>query len=204
MTTQTCLEKLKNIEVLDVATVGADGKPQVRNVSAFLFKSDAVYFFTARGKDFCRELLSDGNVQIMGYDAKTFEMIRLSAKVRPVEQESQRQMIDEIFASYPSLSGVYPRDTRYIGLVFKLQSGSIEYFNLSQEPIYREYLLYNGGQIPKKGYTITEQCIGCGKCAKNCPQGCIVAGKQYKIVQNNCLHCGNCFENCPVKAVERL
>lgn len=34
MTTQTCLEKLKNIEVLDVATVGADGKPQVRKVSA--------------------------------------------------------------------------------------------------------------------------------------------------------------------------
>lgn len=204
MTTQLCIEKLKNIEVLDVATVGTDGKPQVRKVSAFLFKDNAIYFFTARGKDFCRELLTDGNVQIMGYDAKTFEMIRLSAKAQPANQAMQKQLIDEIFSIYPPLSGVYPNDTRYIGLVFKIESGSIEYFNLSQEPIYREYLSYNGGALIEKGYEITDKCIACGKCAKICPQRCITKSKPYFINKNNCLHCGNCFEHCPVKAVKRI
>ena len=28
----------------------------------------ASIFFTARGKDFCRELLADGRVQILGYN----------------------------------------------------------------------------------------------------------------------------------------
>lgn len=62
-----------------VATVDSDGAPQIRNISAIHYEPDALYFFTARGKDFCKELLEDGRVQILCY-TRYKEMIRLSGK----------------------------------------------------------------------------------------------------------------------------
>ena len=64
MDAKTCLKKLEYVGVLAFATVDAQGNPQVRNISAVHYEPDALYFFTARGKDFCRELLEDGRVQI--------------------------------------------------------------------------------------------------------------------------------------------
>ena len=50
---------------------------------------------------------------------------------------------------------------------------------------------------------VMEYCIGCGTCARNCPQRCIESGKPYKIMQEHCLHCESCYERCPVQAVRR-
>lgn len=101
MDLQTCLKKLQYVGVLAFATVDGQGNPQVRNISAIHYEPDAIYFFTARGKDFCRELLADGRVQILGY-TKFKEMIRLSAKAAPVPEEGRRQWIDTIFSEHIS------------------------------------------------------------------------------------------------------
>ena len=50
---------------------------------------DAVCLFTARSKNFCRELLADGRVQILGY-TKHKEVIRLSARAFPVSPADMR------------------------------------------------------------------------------------------------------------------
>ena len=55
MDAQTCLNKLRYVGVLSFATVDGEGNPQVRNISAIHYEPDALYFFTARGKDFCKE-----------------------------------------------------------------------------------------------------------------------------------------------------
>ena len=60
-----------------------------------------------------------------------------------------------------------------------------------------------GAPTHLQGFQITDACIGCGKCARNCPQQCITPGKPYVINQEHCLHCGLCFENCPVRAIVR-
>ena len=52
MDAQTCLKKLGYVGVLSFATVDGAGSPQVRNISAIHYEPDAIYFFTARGKDF--------------------------------------------------------------------------------------------------------------------------------------------------------
>ncbi|MCD7771934.1 MAG: 4Fe-4S binding protein [Oscillospiraceae bacterium] len=202
MDAQTCLKKLQYVGVLEFATVDSDGNPQIRNISAIHYEPDGMYFFTARGKNFCRELLSDGRVQILGY-TRYKEMIRLSAKATPVSEEEQQKWTDTIFQEQPYLSNVYPGDTRKIGIVFEIHDAEIEYFNLGVNPIFRESYVIGNGKANPKGYFITDACIGCGKCVKICPQRAIEFGKPSVIHQEHCLHCGNCFENCPVKAIVR-
>lgn len=201
MNLQICLEKLQYVGVLNFATVDEDGSPQIRNISAIHYERDGLYFFTARGKDFCKQLLGDGRVQVLGY-TKYKEMIRLSGKAYPVENDMQEKWIDTIFTEQPYLANVYPGDTRKIGMVFAIKDATIEYFNLGVHPIFREtYVMGNAGKT-ERGYYITERCIGCGTCKKHCPQGCIKEGQPYYIEQEHCLHCGNCMEHCPVGAVE--
>ena len=203
MNLETCLKKMELVGVLAFATVDSDGAPQIRNISAIHYEPQALYFFTARGKDFCRELLEDGRVQILCY-TKYKEMIRLSGKAYAVADEEQIKWRERIFEEQPYLSNVYPGDTRDIGIIFCIDQGEVEYFNLGVKPIFRETYLLGNGIIKEKGYFITDSCIGCGRCAKNCPQTCIEKGAPYVISQRHCLHCGSCYEKCPVKAVKRL
>lgn len=58
-----CLGKLKNVGVLAFATVDRNGNPQVRNISAIHYEGTSLYFFTAKGKTFCKELETNPNVQ---------------------------------------------------------------------------------------------------------------------------------------------
>lgn len=203
MNLETCLKKMELVGVLAFATVDSDGAPQIRNISAIHYEPQALYFFTARGKDFCRELLEDGRVQILCY-TKYKEMIRLSGKAYAVADEEQIKWRERIFEEQPYLSNVYPGDTRDIGIIFCIDQGEVEYFNLGVKPIFRETYLLGNGIIKEKGYFITDSCIGCGRCAKNCPQNCIEKGAPYVISQRHCLHCGSCYEKCLVKAVKRL
>ena len=202
MDLQTCLKKMKLVGVLAFATVDAEGAPQIRNISAIHYEPDALYFFTARGKNFCRELQEDGRVQILCY-TKYKEMIRLSGRAYAVAEEEQKVWRNRIFEEQPYLANVYPGDTRDIGIIFCINQAQVEYFNLGVNPIFRETYLMGNGTIEKKGYVITDQCVGCGTCLAHCPQRCIEEGTPYRIRQEHCLHCGSCLEHCPVNAVER-
>lgn len=200
MNAETCLQKLKLCGVLSFATVDSFGAPQIRCVSAIHYEKDSLYFFTARGKAFCDELLSDGRVQILAY-TRFKEMIRLSGRAVPAQ--AQEEKMDTIFSEQPYLANVYPGETRSIGIIFGLRDFTIEYFNLGVSPIFREVYTVGQAEAPKKGYRITDACIGCGTCLEHCPQGCIVPGEKYTIQPEHCLHCGACYEHCPAKAVEK-
>lgn len=202
MDLETCLKKLQYINVLSFATVDENRSPQIRNISAIHYKKTSLLFFTARGKNFCKELLADGRVQILGY-TKYKEMIRVSGRVTCVSRDEQKKWIDCIFEEQPYLANVYPGDTRKIGIVFELKNAQIEYFNLGVNPIFRETYIMGTYSKVKKGFEITNKCIECGKCEKMCPQKAIERGSPYRIKQEHCLHCGNCEENCPVKAIIR-
>lgn len=202
MDIETCLKKMKLVGVLAFATVDREGAPQIRNISAIHYEPDALYFFTARGKNFCRELQEDGRVQILCY-TKYKEMIRMSGRAYAVAEDEQEKWKAVIFQEQPYLANVYPGDTGSIGIIFCIDRAEVEYFNLGVNPIFRETYRLGDAKIKEKGYYITEICIGCGTCTRVCPQRCIREGTPYTIQQNHCLHCGSCYENCPVKAVER-
>lgn len=203
MDAKICLQKLQYVGVLAFATVDEFGNPQIRNISAIHYEPEAMYFFTAKGKAFCKELLTDGRVQVLGY-TKYKEMIRLSARAKPVKEDEQEHWINTIFDEQPYLYNVYPGDTRKMaGIVFQITDAEIEYFNLGVKPIFRESYTIGNGRISFRGYEITESCIGCGRCLKSCPQRCIESGNPYCIQQEHCLHCGNCYEVCPANAIEK-
>ncbi|MDR3305809.1 MAG: 4Fe-4S binding protein [Clostridiales Family XIII bacterium] len=200
MDAKGCLEKLKYVGVAAFATVDQAGNPQVRNISAIHYEQDALYFLTARGKNFCKELQKNRKVQILGY-TKYKEMIRLSAQAEVAPGAEQKKWTDIIFTEQPYLANVYPGNTREICILFCIQDAEIEYFHMGVNPIFRgSYTIGNAG-VSQKGYRISEICTGCGVCADVCPQRCLERGQPYLIKQEHCLHCGNCFEHCPIKAI---
>ena len=203
MDAQTCLAKMKLAGTLSLATTDATGAPQIRCVSAVHYEPDAIYFFTARGKEMTQQLLADGRIQTLVH-TRFNEMIRMSGAAKPAPQNEQKKWIDVIFSEQPYLSNVYPGDTRDIGIIFKVSNIAIDYFNLGTHPIERAVYTLDSTSPSAKGYRITDDCIGCGTCLKHCPQKCITPGDMYRIQQNHCLHCGSCAENCPVDAIERL
>ena len=203
MDAETCITKLSYVGILTFATVDKYGHPQARSISAVHYEPDAIYFYTARGKNFCLQLMDDGHVQIHAL-TKFKEMIRLSAVAKPVPDDEQEHWKNVIFEEQPYLVNVYPGDTRSIGVIFAIRDAQIEYFNLGVRPIDRAYFTMGYAEPEQKGFRITDDCIQCGTCAANCPQGCIEEGEPYRIQPEHCLHCGNCFENCPAEAIVRL
>lgn len=55
-------------------------------------------------------------------------------------------------------------------------------------------------------FEITTKCIGCTKCAKNCPVSCITGNVKglHKIQQEACVKCGACYSSCPVNAIIKI
>jgi len=72
-----------------------------------------------------------------------------------------------------------------------------------------EYEAHLAGRCPAKQcralitYTITEDCIGCTRCAQRCPADAIAPRphERHEIDPDACIRCGTCAEVCPVDAV---
>ncbi len=54
-------------------------------------------------------------------------------------------------------------------------------------------------------YFITENCVGCGNCKRNCPVEAITGNprERHVIDQEKCIKCGTCFNVCAFKAIIR-
>lgn len=200
MTAGECLQILRDIKDVAFATSDENGIPHIRIIDVMLVEGDKLYFCTARGKEFYRQLMRTERTEITGLN-REYQMVRLAGKA--VKMKEQKKWIDRIFEANPSMNAVYPGKSRYILEPFCIEEGRIEFFDLGRRPIYRENFTLGGAKAQKKGFMITETCIGCGKCKRNCPQKCIEEGRPFVIRQENCLHCGLCFEKCPVQAVKR-
>ena len=52
-------------------------------------------------------------------------------------------------------------------------------------------------------FRITDACIGCGKCKRNCPAECITGNiKEIHVIDTTkCVKCGSCRKACPKNAI---
>lgn len=195
-----CLQLLREIKSVSFASVDDKGKPQNRIVDVMYVDNEKSYFCTARAKPFYKQIMLQKDVAIVGL-SKEYKMVQLNGVVKRVD--NQKEMIDLIFEHNPVMNEVYPEQSRYILEAFCIEEGIVQYFDITQKPIYRTSFILGNYHDNRENINITNNCIACGKCTKVCPQQCIVAGQPYRIKQEHCLHCGLCIEHCLVDAIEK-
>lgn len=63
-------------------------------------------------------------------------------------------------------------------------------------------LLYYPLLVHDKGFTASNRCISCGKCAKRCPMNNIDLVNGKPVWKGRCTHCMACIGGCPTEAIE--
>ena len=206
MTTAEIMNLLqREIHSAVFATVDEQGLPQTCVIDLMLADENGLYFLTARGKSFYERLTARPFVALSGMKGgDTLSTIAIS--IRGAVRNIGKERLAEIFEQNPYMAKIYPTEKSRDALeVFQIDRGEGEYFDLSQQPPFRQRFFFGGETVHETGYRInTDKCIGCQGCRSVCPSGCISSTLPRVIDKRHCLHCGNCFRICPVKAVEKL
>lgn len=172
-------DKLINWIRVTLPANGLNKKAIVYSTSAGLLKVNGV-------KSIGKKLIKKGYTLI---DAPTFEMPRnfYIDKYDPTPEAIQKQRFENaaatILKSVSKIDGNPVLDLRESVIMIDLLA---DVFRMMAKSL-------------GKSYHITDQCIGCGKCEKDCPQQNIHF--KEKLYSNNCMMCTRCIHNCPVNAI---
>ena len=196
-TTDKALKLLREIKSVAFATVN-NGEPAVRIADVMIVENDGLYFLTARGKPFFKQLKEEQKLAICGMDSN-YVTARV---VGDIQLCDDRGVVDKIFEHNPMMNDLYPGRKRNILEAFHMFRGRGEIFDLSIEPPKRERFAFGGETVNPSGFRITGKCIACDICLEACPVGVISQGDVYRIDGSGCLECGTCAEVCPEDAVE--
>lgn len=182
-----------------VATIGPDGHPQTRVIDMMLWDEEGVYFLTAQGKEFFRQLIEQEYVAVSAVKGKA--AVSLRGWVRCIGSRKLR----EIFEKNPYMKEIYPGDTADALQVFCIYKAQGEYFDISDPShVVRDGIAIGAAAAPSAGYFIEKGCTGCGVCAQACPQRCVDTSQMPAVIdQGRCLRCGRCLPLCPQKAIVR-
>ncbi|QIB68536.1 flavodoxin [Aminipila butyrica] len=56
--------------------------------------------------------------------------------------------------------------------------------------------------VQDKGFTVSDDCISCKKCAQRCPLNNVELKSGKPVWKGHCTHCMACIGGCPTKAIE--
>lgn len=186
------------------ATINEFGLPETRVIDIMLCDENGLYFITARGKNFYKQLINNKYVSLTGFKGNS-SIKSIAVSICGNAKEIGTELLAEIFEKNLYMNSIYPTSKSRAALtVFQVYKGIGEYFDLSKSTIERYSFSFGDAELTWHGYYINEKCIHCFHCLSVCPQSCIdINEKSAYIRQENCLHCGNCMDVCPANAIER-
>lgn len=205
MNVSECFDFIVNqIHTAVFATVDREGRPVTCAIDIMDYDESGLYFLTAKGKSFYERLKANEHIAftaVRGEDTLSCAAVSVQGNAKEIGPDK----LPELFRKNPYMEKIYPDvRSRSALTVFQIYAGTGEWFDLSKRPIKRAGFSFGGAQAKKKGYFVTDKCIGCKLCYSKCPQKCIdLTQKPVVIQQEHCLRCGNCFEICPTRAIER-
>lgn len=190
------LQELKSVTFSTVE----NGIPHARIADVMLIEDDKIYFLSARGKAFYKQLMNNKHVALVGM-GKQFRTVRISGIAEPADCT----YVDRIFEQNPDLNNIYAQNQRDILEAFCISKGVGEIFDLSSAPPKRERFAFGGAKIVTPGYSIiNDNCIKCKVCVMSCPVSAVKEeDEKLSIDSTLCLECGRCYEFCPVQAIEQ-
>ncbi|MDE4907464.1 4Fe-4S binding protein [Methanogenium marinum] len=184
-------------EIRDLCFATCDNnKPEVRIIDLMDIRGDAIYFLTARGKHFYKQLMKNPEIAISGMN-KDYISVRAKGCAKKAETEVRMSVLDK----NPHIKEMYG-DAVSILEVFYIDAGAGEIFDLSTPKPKRLRFGFGGKEPEKSAYYISDACIECGQCQEICPEDAIEEGTPYRINECVCLECGMCSEICPEEAVK--
>lgn len=147
---------VKEFHSTTVATIAVDGHPQTRIIDMMLWDEQGVYFLTAKGKEFYKQLIDQKYAAISA--TKDKRAISIRGRIKNIGCDK----LDEIFRENTYMQKIYPDDTRTALEVFCLYEAQGEYFDISNPShVVREDILIGDAQIKRSGYFVGQGCIGC-------------------------------------------
>ncbi len=191
---------VEDIHSTTIATIDEEGRPLTRVIDMMLWDEKGVYFLTAKGKAFYKQLMEQKYISLSSIKDK--KSISLRGKIENIGSEK----LNEIFEKNTYMKGIYPDDTRSALEVFRLYEATGEFFDISNpKNVTRGGITIGEVEIKKSGFYVGDACIGCKLCYSVCPQKCIdINQKPVVIDQNHCLHCGRCAEVCPKQTIKKI
>jgi uncharacterized pyridoxamine 5'-phosphate oxidase family protein/Pyruvate/2-oxoacid:ferredoxin oxidoreductase delta subunit len=196
-TARKALKLLREIKSVTCATLN-NNEPAARIADVMLFEEEGLYFVTAKGKPFYKQLKNHPRLALCGIN-KDYVSVRLVGDIRFC---NDRAVVDRVFEFNPVLDLLYLGEKRHILEAFHMFRGKGEMFDLSVGPPRRERFAFGGEKVNPSGYEITDKCTACGACAAACPVQVISDGEIHHIDRGGCLECGSCADVCPEDAIE--
>ncbi|MDC7227608.1 MAG: 4Fe-4S binding protein [Spirochaetales bacterium] len=220
MTIKEIYEKFEAVGVLTASTVcGNEVHSRIMHLNGYDEKG--IYIRTMWNKPYGRQLKETGKITLCGAsDARILGhnedgvpdfpggyAIRLIGEVQYLDEDEIRRRAK---TNEGLKTAVYDMD-HYPAMKkgnFIINRGKFDIFDYDFECINRDHKVlrtrgsFGGMEYNKVGPTITDKCIKCGVCMKNCTFKAIKEGSPYSVIPERCDDCGTCIENCPVDAIE--
>ncbi|MCY6371215.1 4Fe-4S binding protein [Clostridium ganghwense] len=213
-------EYIDKIGCVSFSTID-DGYVQSRIAHFFAFDDEGLYFRTMTVKPFYHQLKKTGNVTVCGMYPSTQLLghndegspnftagytLRITGDIKELttEEVTLKGKTNPDFKTAIYDINKYPATRCFC--IYKAKGEIFDYdFELEKRDhkLLRTRFSFGGMTYNNAGCTITDKCIGCGKCYKVCTFKAVEKGVPYKINGERCDECGSCYLACPVGAIEK-